>query len=86
MVEEEFTKIAEDFDIKNIKDIKPFGSGHINDTLKVTTNDGYVYVMQRINVDVFKDPDGLMENTKNVTDHIRSKGHTSLKILDYKKP
>ena len=50
---------------------QPFGQGHINDTLKITTDTGDVYVLQRINTYVFRDPVGLMNNAGAVTDHIR---------------
>ena len=36
---------------------KEFGSGHINYTVKVLTDTGCEYVLQRINKYVFKDPD-----------------------------
>ena len=55
----------------------PFGSGHINDTKLVTMRhaDGSEinYVIQRINKNVFKRPDLLMENYVSVTDFIRKK-------------
>lgn len=55
----------------------PYGSGHINDTKLVITReqDGteHSYVLQRINKNVFKRPDQLMENYANVTKFIRKK-------------
>lgn len=51
--------------------------GHINDTFMVNykKNDGTLckYVLQRINTDIFTNPDELMENIKNVTNHISNK-------------
>ena len=44
-----------------------FGHGHINHTLKVTTDTGAEYVLQKINTYVFKDPVRLMENVSSVT-------------------
>lgn len=44
----------------------PFGSGHINDTYKVETT-GPDYLLQRVNQEVFKNVDGLMENILAVT-------------------
>ena len=41
---------------------KNFGNGHINDTLKITTDTGYQYILQRINHYVFKEPVKVMEN------------------------
>ena len=51
-----------------------YGSGHINDTFKVTaTKEGATtdYIVQRINTDIFTDPDMLMNNIKSVTDYVR---------------
>jgi hypothetical protein len=54
--------------------IKPFGSGHINDTFIVNTEaDGRHYLLQRINNFVFKDVAGLMNNMVYVTNHLKQK-------------
>ncbi len=50
-----------------------FGHGHINYTLKLTTDTGREYVLQRINSYVFKDPVRLMENVSAVTDFLQSR-------------
>ena len=50
---------------------KPFGSGHINHTLKIETDAGAEYVLQRINKHVFKNPEQLMENLAAVTKYLR---------------
>ncbi|HMS16582.1 MAG TPA: phosphotransferase [Planctomycetota bacterium] len=51
-----------------------FGSGHINDTVLLQSDDRpSAFVAQKINVQVFEDPDGLMANIALATDHIRSK-------------
>ena len=52
---------------------KPFGNGHINRTSLVTTDKGHLYVLQRINGNVFKDAEGLMNNIVAVTDWLRKK-------------
>ena len=57
---------------EQIKDIKPFGNGHINSTLKITTGEN-VYILQKINHYVFKEPIKLMENMVAVTAFIREK-------------
>lgn len=49
-----------------------FGHGHINFTLRVKTDAGADYVLQKINTYVFRDPVGLMENAGAVTAHLRS--------------
>ena len=57
----------------NVKEYVPFGNGHINDTRLVTMDNGVQYVLQRINKNVFKRPDLLMENYVGVTKFIRKK-------------
>lgn len=52
---------------------RPFGSGHINDTYRVTTDAGKSYLLQKINHFVFKDVQGLMNNVVNITHHLREK-------------
>ena len=47
-----------------------FGSGHINSTYKVCTDDGKTYVLQHINKYVFKSPLKVMENTGAVTSYL----------------
>lgn len=60
-----------------INGIEPYGSGHINDTFRLTCNlpEGGVkrYILQKMNDDIFKNPDGLMENVMNVTSFLRGK-------------
>ena len=54
----------------------PYGSGHINYTFLVTCEEEGVrtdYVLQRINKNVFKRPDELMENYVAVTEYIRER-------------
>lgn len=62
-------KIAELFDFKGeISDIAPYGEGHINDTFRVTIKDSDdMYILQRLNTNVFKNFRGLMDNVLKVT-------------------
>lgn len=60
---------------------EPFGMGHINDTFAISFENNNVierYVLQRMNTNVFKNPEGLMNNVKLVThfiiDQIESAG------------
>src|ERR1700761_8353493 len=55
--------------------VKPFGSGHINDTFiaRHTHNPTSVYLLQKINHFVFKDIEGLTGNMLSVTNHLKSK-------------
>jgi len=50
--------------------VEAFGNGHINDTY--VSEDGK-YILQRINTNIFKNPDELMENILNVTEFLKRK-------------
>ncbi len=53
--------------------VQPYGSGHINDTYKVSARLAGTpvnYLVQRINHAIFKEPDRLMENVVRVTEHL----------------
>ena len=52
---------------EEIVSVGPHGSGHINHTFAVETAGEKKYVLQKINTDIFKDVEGLMENVVNVT-------------------
>lgn len=57
-------------------DAQPYGSGHINDTYKVSARMAGApvnYLAQRINHAIFKQPDRLMENVVRVTGHLGDK-------------
>jgi len=57
-------------------DAVPYGSGHINDTYKVSVQLAGTpvhYLLQRINHEIFKQPDRVMENIVRVTEHLRGK-------------
>lgn len=60
---------------EDINLIVPYGSGHINETYFVKTNDddGMDYLLQRINHHVFKDVPALIDNIKTVTMHLKDK-------------
>lgn len=73
--EELIEQVAEKFDIEgNVVSVKRFGSGHINDTFKVEVDSvqGRSYLLQRINHQIFKDVDGLMNNISLVTNHLKT--------------
>ncbi|HEY4196348.1 MAG TPA: aminoglycoside phosphotransferase family protein, partial [Mucilaginibacter sp.] len=58
-----------------IASVKPFGSGHINDTYRIVNSDpnGADYLLQRINHHVFRDVPALMSNLLYVTNHLKAK-------------
>ena len=70
--------IIEKFEVKgNFVSAEPYGNGHINDTRLVKTKDGdgnfHEYILQKINKNVFREPEKLMENYVAVTEFIRKK-------------
>lgn len=53
-----------------------YGSGHINDTFRLVCRDGEkenLYILQRINHEIFTDPVSLMRNIAGVTSFLREK-------------
>ncbi|MBQ8658738.1 MAG: aminoglycoside phosphotransferase family protein [Clostridia bacterium] len=77
-------KIAELFALEGVvEDIRPYGEGHINQTLLVTTNEKR-YIMQKMNTKVFSDPDSLMRNICGVTEHLRARGIETLEVIPTK--
>lgn len=55
---------------------EPYGNGHINSTYAAYFEKDCIkerYIIQKINTDIFKSPEKLMENIKSVTSHLRSK-------------
>ena len=55
-----------------VEEISPFGNGHINSTFKIIAG-GKVYILQKINHYVFKNPVKLMDNMVAVTSFIKEK-------------
>ncbi|MBD2317485.1 phosphotransferase enzyme family protein [Phormidium tenue] len=60
---------------KQITDIKPFGSGNINDTFLVSLQAAadQSFILQRINTKVFHDPKLVMQNMRGYTNHVRDR-------------
>jgi len=58
-----------------ILDVKEFGNGNINDTYLATTNSTKdpLFVLQRINTHVFKQPKLIMQNMRIFTEHMRKR-------------
>ena len=70
----EYKNVAQQFCLKGeVTEICPYGEGHINLTLLVTTTEKR-YIMQKMNTRVFNDPDSLMANICGVTEHLRARG------------
>lgn len=68
--------IANNFKIKGqALSAESFGSGHINDTFKIITDDSsnVQYLLQKINHHIFSNVSGLMNNIRLVLDHLKAK-------------
>ena len=80
----EYKKAADSFRLLGeVTDICPYGEGHINLTLLVTTTEKR-YILQKMNTRVFPDPDSLMKNICGVTEHLRSRGIETLNVVPTK--
>lgn len=71
-----FNNLIKEYNLSgNIEKIESFGNGRINKTYKITTKNGEIkhYLLQQINTETFKDPQGLMKNVDAITSHLRHK-------------
>jgi len=59
----------------------PYGNGHINMTSLLLDNTGRLYVMQKINQNVFRKPHDVMENVQAVTNYLKPRVSESRKSL-----
>ncbi len=84
MLTTDYTKeynIAKCFDIEGeIRSIEPYGNGHINSTLLITT-DKKRYILQGMNTSVFTNYEGLMNNVCAVTEYLSSIGIETLEVI-----
>ena len=79
-----YSEIAKEFVISGeIANIKPFGSGHINDTFLITDENGHKYVLQKINGNVFKKPERVMKNIIGITDYLHKHSKNGMKTLEF---
>ena len=80
----EYGEVAAKFCLQGeVTEICPYGEGHINLTLLVTTTEKR-YILQKMNTRVFPDPDKLMENICGVTEHLRARGIETLNVVPTK--
>lgn len=80
----EYLNIANQFAIEGeVVSIEPYGEGHINLTLLVTT-DKKRYILQKMNTKVFTKPFELMKNVCAVTEHLKSKNIETLSVVPTK--
>ena len=80
----EYLAIANQFAIEGeVKEICPYGEGHIYLTLLVTTTKKR-YILQKMNTRVFSDPVSLMNNICGVTEHLNARGIETLNVVPTK--
>ncbi|HIK30046.1 MAG TPA: aminoglycoside phosphotransferase family protein [Oscillatoriales cyanobacterium M59_W2019_021] len=60
---------------KNVTRVRPLGNGNINDTFLATTasQPETSFILQRINTQVFRQPQWVMQNIRICTEHMRSR-------------
>lgn len=58
-----------------------YGNGHINDSYLVIDETARQYILQKINKNVFSDPESLMGNIVAVTNHLKKKVHDFREVL-----
>lgn len=77
MEKERILEVIQCFDFHGIlEEMIPYGSGHINDTYRLTfrTEEGTKrYILQKMNKNIFVKPVELMENICNVTEWLKKK-------------
>ena len=79
-----YSEIAKEFVISGeIANIKPFGSGHINDTFLITDENGHKYELQKVNGNVFKKPERVMKNIIGITDYLHKHSKNGMKTLEF---
>lgn len=71
-------EVAKHFQFEgNLVHMEPWGNGHINDTYVLTFEIGKMgsirVILQRINKSVFPNPEEVMENIMNITNHLHKK-------------
>ena len=82
----DFGVIAGNFRLKGtFQSCQPYGSGHIHETylLKTACSDQSCqdYILQLINVNVFRDPGKVMHNIRLVTEHLKHRSGITEKFL-----
>ena len=76
-----FRSVCEKFALLgNVISVEPYGEGHINQTVLVTTDERR-YILQEMNTKVFPDTEGLMANVCAVTEYLAQKGVETLHVI-----
>jgi Ser/Thr protein kinase RdoA (MazF antagonist) len=78
----ELNELLKNFSIdRKIYGFQGINQGYINDTYLVLDNQYPMYILQRINHNVFKDIHGLMGNIANAFQHLNDLEYTAIQLL-----
>ena len=78
---EKYINLAKSFALEGeIISIEPYGCGHINHTFLITTTEKR-YILQAMNLSIFKDTDGLMRNILFVTEYLKKNGVETMTVV-----
>lgn len=69
------------FDIPATK-ITPLSSGLINTTYKIVLENEQKFILQKVNTQIFKQPEKIASNVENIAKHLKSKHYTK-EILEF---
>jgi len=75
----ELISVARQFTARTVTALQPLGRGLINDTFLVTAGSGH-FVMQRVNRQVFPEPELISANLQVVSRHVRHCGFARLTL------
>ena len=77
----EITSIFNQFLNDEVIEFGPYGNGHINDTYLIVCTSRR-YILQRINTNVFKEPEHVMHNIDKVTSFLKHKTTDQRSVLN----
>lgn len=78
-----YNNIVKQFNIsEEVLDISKYGNGHINDTLLINTDSGKRYILQKLNRNVFKEPEKVMANITAVTEYLKPRLSGNVQTLN----
>lgn len=63
------------------RELQPISEGLINDTFRVSVPNTDGYILQRINTEVFPDPEALMQNLERILPELGGDGYRQLKLI-----
>jgi len=81
----ELNRLLTNFSVdKKTYEFQGINQGYINDTYLVLDHNYPLYILQRVNHNVFKDVDGLMGNIANAFQYLQDKDYTPIDLIKTK--